>query len=495
MKFRHNLKTTSTDNLNDKLNTVGYDRDTLTPGILHIGVGNFHRAHEEYYTNELLNADPSQSQWGICGAMLLQSDEKLYRTLEKQGGLYTVTVCGHNGINICHEIGSLIDVIWAKENPEEIIDMIANPNIRIISLTITEGGYNIDRTTGEFDLDNESVMRDIKSPGTPGTVFGFLAEGLRRRRNAGGGPVTILSCDNLRHNGDITRKALMSFLQAQDEQLAEWVETNVTFPNSMVDRITPATLPEDVVRLNSMNGTDDAAPVYCEEFAQWVIEDKFVAGHPDWEQVGVEFTDDVTAYENMKLCLLNASHTLLSYPAYLCGYRKVDDAMLDENLAQLVRDFMNQDVTSCITPPGSTDIELYKETLMKRLRNSSVSDQIARLCSDGMSKFPTYIIPILKQMIEEGKDLSRMTYLFAAYRHYLKYRHDDNGAHFEISEPMMSPMDRVLAESEERLDFLTLPAFAGANPAQSEQFKALYNEMADSIYHHGAMATLKSLQD
>lgn len=495
MKFEKSIKTTSIDELNDKLNTVGYDRENVTAGILHIGVGNFHRSHEEYYTNELLNIDPSQSGWGICGAMLLPQDEKLYRALESQGGLYTVTLCGCNGINICHEIGSLTELIWAPENPQAIIDRIADPNIKIISMTITEGGYNLDRKSGKFNMENDAIRADIENPSSPHTIFGFLAEGLRRRRDTGGGPVTLLSCDNLQHNGDTLRFALTSFLEAQDPSLIEWVDKNVTFPNSMVDRITPATSPEDVKRLNKMNSTNDLAPIYCEEFSQWVIEDKFAAGRPEWEKVGVMFTDDVTAYENMKLNLLNASHTLMAYPALLCGYRKVDDAIRDERILKLVRDFMDSDTGPHIQAPGNMDLECYKQTVLERFGNNSVSDQITRLCSDGLSKFPVYIIPNLKKMIDENGDLTRIAYLIAAYRHYLKYGHDDNGITFEVNEPCMKDEDYMHITNEDPIDFLKLSIFNGLGLEQHDNFKSLYNQMVTSIYHNGAMTTLEQINN
>lgn len=312
--------------------SYNYNREQVKPGILHIGVGNFHRAHEEYYTNLLLD-DVSQQAWGICGAMLLPGDEHLYKALKKQKNEYTLTVCGRNGKDEAYRIGSLVELIWGIENPEAVIAKIADKDIRIVTLTITEGGYNIEKATGEFILEDESVKHDLQNPQTPKTVFGFVAEGLRRRKAAGNGPVTILSCDNLQHNGNTARKAFSAFFQAQDTELAAWTAENVTFPNSMVDRITPATRPDDIIRLNTKNGTYDEAPVYCEDFIQWVIEDNFIAGRPAWEKVGAEFTDDVTAYENMKLSLLNASHTLLSYPSFLSGYRKVDDAIHDERIA------------------------------------------------------------------------------------------------------------------------------------------------------------------
>ena len=469
-----------------------YDRNGIKAGILHIGVGNFHRAHEEYYTNRLLEY-PDQQEWGICGAMLLPGDERLYRILKRQDCEYTLTVCGRDGHDEAYRIGSLVGLLWGVEDPEAVLDKIADRDIRIISMTITEGGYNIEKSTGEFMFSDRDVQHDLENPQSPRTVFGFIAEGLRRRMTAGNGPVTILSCDNLQHNGNTARKAFTSFIQAQDKELALWVKDNVTFPNSMVDRITPATRPEDVIRLNEKNGTDDNAPVYCEDFIQWVIEDDFIAGRPAWENVGVEFTSDVTGYENMKLSLLNASHTLLSYPSFLSGYRKVDDAMHDERIAKFVRTFMDKDITPYVPAPGNTDLDLYKQTLIERFGNRSVSDQISRLCFDGISKFPVYVMPNLIKMIRDHADLTRVAYLIAAYRHYLKYRTDDNGAVFEIAEPWMTKEDETLTASDNPMDFLGLSAFKSTDLKHSPEFVKKYTDMVEAIRSKGAMATLETI--
>ncbi len=469
-----------------------YNREQIKPGILHIGVGNFHRAHEEFFTNRLLE-DPTQQNWGICGAMLLPGDEYLYKALKKQANEYTLTVCGRDGNDEAYRIGSLVELIWGVEDPEGIITKIADKDIRIITLTITEGGYNIEKASGEFMLDDEKVKHDLLQPHSPITTFGFIAEGLRRRKAAGNGPVTILSCDNLQHNGNTARKAFTSFIKAQDEELAAWVNENITFPNSMVDRITPATRPDDIIRLNAKNGTDDAAPVYCEDFIQWVIEDNFIAGRPAWENVGAEFTQDVTAYENMKLSLLNASHTLLSYPSFLSGYRKVDDAMHDERIAKFVRTFMDVDITPYVPAPGNTDLELYKQTLIERFGNRSVSDQIARLCFDGLSKFPVYVMPNLIKMIAGHADLTRVAYLIAAYRHYLKFKTDDSGVAFDVAEPWMNADDEKLINSDDAVDFLGLSAFRSTDLKAAGEFVPLYLKMTNAISEQGAMAVLESI--
>lgn len=476
------------------METVDYQYQTknITSGILHIGVGNFHRAHQAFYTNALLEYQ-DQNEWGICGVSLMPSDKKIVDSLKSQDLDYTLTVCGRDGHDQVHKIGAIQELIAGYENPKDVINKISESSIKIISLTITEGGYNLNKETGNFILENEKIQYDIQNPTEPNTVFGFIAEGLRKRRDLGNGGITILSCDNLQHNGNTAKKAFTTFIEAQDSTLAEWVNLNVTFPNSMVDRITPATTDQDKERLNKNSGINDQAPVYCEDFIQWVIEDNFIAGRPAFERVGVEFTDDVTAFENMKLSLLNASHTLLSYPSFVKGYRAVDQAMQDKDITSLVRDFMNIDITPFVEVPKGIDLELYKQTLIERFSNKAVSDQVSRLCFDGISKFPVYIMPNAIKMIENGKDLARIAFLIAVYRHYLKYQIDDKGNAYQIAEPWMTKEDEQAIASDVVMQFLELSAFKSADLKKSEEFIELYLQFTLKIKEQGVDSVLKSI--
>ena len=469
-----------------------YQRKNIKTGIVHIGVGNFHRAHQQYYTNLLLE-NKDQQQWGICGIALLPSDEKIVKDLRSQNLDYTLTVCGRDGKDEIYKIGSLNELIWGIEDPKAAIAKIAESSVKIISLTITEGGYNLDKETNEFDLKENQIQHDLENPTTPKTVFGFIAEGLRQRKNNGAGSITILSCDNLQHNGNTARKAFTTFIEAQDKDLAVWVKTNATFPNSMVDRITPATTAEDIERLNKKSDWNDKAPVYCEDFIQWVIEDQFIAGRPEWEKTGVEFTNDVTAFENMKLSLLNASHTLLSYPSFLKGHHKVDQAMQDKDIVHLIQDFMDIDITPYVPAPENTDLDDYKHTLIGRFSNHSVSDQVSRLCFDGVSKFPVYIIPNLIKMINDNQNLTRMAFLIASYRHYLKYKVDDNGSSYEIGEPWLTPEDQILIQSDEPIDFLGLSAFKSIDLKNVNPFIKLYTHFVGAIKDKGVTPVLESI--
>ena len=438
-----------------------FERKDIRAGIVHFGVGNFHRAHLEYYTDCLIRQGGSAG-WGVCGAMILPQDERLYNALKSQEGRYTLTAFAPNGEVETGYIDSLVNVYWGVKEREEILSLIASPEIRIITLTITEGGY---------DIETENARHDVECPSEPLTAFGYIAEGLRRRM-AAGLPVTILSCDNLQHNGRVAQKSFMTFFERQDFALAQWAKDNVTFPSCMVDRITPATRPEDIERLNAMNGTDDKAPVYCEDFIQWVVEDKFIAGRPAWEKVGVQFTDDVTPYENIKLSLLNASHTLLSYPAWLMGYVKVDAAMRDPRILELVRDFMNIDITPLVVVPSDVDIEAYKAKLIDRFSNPAISDQVSRLCGDGLSKFAVYVVPNLGRMLAEGRNTDRVAYLLASYRKYLRGSVCDGD--YEIFEPCMTQEDKALICSSEPLDFLMLTPFKSLGLAGYAAFVEKY---------------------
>ncbi len=425
-----------------------YDRAGVTPGIVHFGVGNFHRAHLEYYTNLLLE-DKSQSNCAVFGAMIMPGDGRLYDALKKNAGEYNLTTCEPSGNTATYRIGSLVGLCWGEENPEPIIAQIASPETKIITLTITEGGYKVD-----FDR--------------PRSVFWYVAEGLKRRK-AAGLPITILSCDNLQHNGVTAQKAFMSYFRAKCPDLAEWAEDNVTFPNSMVDRITPATLSGDI--------TD----VRCEDFIQWVVEDRFIAGRPAWENVGVQFTDDVTPYENMKLSLLNASHSLLCYPAYLEGFRKVDEVLADSRYRSLIRTFMDVDVTPYVPAPAGIDLEDYKATLLRRFSNAAISDQVSRLCGDGIAKFEVYIVPTLSRMLRDGRDTKRLAFLIASYAKYLVTARTESGEAIDIFEPHVTAADSALLEriggdsSPDALNgFLSLSAFDSLGLRDNADFLRQY---------------------
>lgn len=471
---------------------ITYDRKEITPGILHFGVGNFHRAHEEYYTNLLL-AHADQKDWGICGALIHERSQEKFQKLKEQEGCYGLTVFGRRGQDEYYQIGSLVELLWGVEDPKALIYKIADPRIRILSLTITEGGYNLDSKTQEFDYENPNIRHDLENPSKPRTVFGYIAAGLSKRMVSQAGPITILSCDNLRHNGDVCRRSFQAFFERADTELSEWAKENVSFPNSMVDRITPATLPEDIERLGKINGHEDRVPVYCEDYVQWVIEDRFPAGRPAWERVGVEFTDDVSKYESMKLALVNSVHQMMSFPGFMAGYRKVDEAVADARIERLLRNYMELDVIPYLDPPPHTDLKLYGEIFLERLKNKMVSDQIARLCYDAANKNPVYIIPRMTTLIKEKGDLSRITLFAAAYRLYLQRGLDDRGVSYIVEDPGLTEKDYQLIRSGDPVDFLHISCFAAFGLADSPEFVKWYCKNCQDIETKGVMATVEGL--
>lgn len=342
-------------NVTSSVQLPDYNPLDIKNGIVHFGVGNFFRAHEALYIDEILKAEPT---WGIVGVGLTSSDHssKKAAMFKVQDCLYSLTECAPTGQRSVRIIAALRDYLLAPQEPEKVLEHLSNPDIRIVSMTITEGGYNINEATGEFDLDTPSVQNDLKTPEKPQTVFGYVVEGLRRRRNAGVKAFTIMSCDNLRHNGDVARKAFLGFARARDPELAAWIEQNATFPNAMVDRITPTVTAEIAQQLNTESGLDDTLPVVAEDFHQWVLEDNFANGRPDLARVGVQLVSDVTDYEHVKIRMLNASHIMLSFPAILLGYAHVDQAVKDPALKGNVENFLTRDVIPTLKAPQGVDL-------------------------------------------------------------------------------------------------------------------------------------------
>ena len=316
------------EQLPDYIAKPGYAACQLRQGIVHIGVGGFHRAHQAIYTAALLNQG-RDLDWSICGVGLRAEDRAMRDALAGQDYLYTQVVLADEPDTEVRVVGAISGMLLAEDGTQTLIDKLAHPSTRIVSLTITEGGYCMDDSTGEFNFKLPLIQHDLQHPGDPRSVFGFLLAALAKRRAAGTGPFTVMSCDNLPHNGQVTRKALLAYAALVDEELHGWIAEHVSFPNAMVDRITPMTSTAHRAALLAEHGVEDAWPVVCEPFLQWVLEDKFVAGRPAWEDVGVQFTDDVTPYEEMKIKLLNGSHLALTYLGFLKGYRFVHETMAE----------------------------------------------------------------------------------------------------------------------------------------------------------------------
>ena len=368
--------------LNPAVALPHYDPRHLTPGIVHFGVGGFHRSHEAMYIDRLLNAG-GHEDWAICGVGVLPIDARMRDALAAQDHLYTLVTRSPGGQEEARVIGAIVDFLYAPDSPEAVIERLAHPATWIVSLTVTEGGYFINNETGEFDASGEEIGHDLTPGSVPITVFGLITEGLRLRRLRGLEPFTVLSCDNMQGNGQVTRRALTAFARLKDPELGEWMEGNVAFPSSMVDRITPVTTDETRREIGAAYGLDDAWPVVAETFAQWVLEDHFPLGRPALETVGVQLVGDVEPYERMKLRLLNASHQAMGYLGLLAGYTFVHEACQDPRFVEFLLGYMTREATPTLRPVPGVDLGTYRRELIERFASSAVQDTLARLVVDG----------------------------------------------------------------------------------------------------------------
>ncbi|MFD2741125.1 mannitol dehydrogenase family protein [Sulfitobacter aestuarii] len=391
-----------------------YERADLSPGILHIGMGNFHRAHQAAYLDRLFNLGIDHD-WAIVGAGIMPFDAARRAALAPQDWLNTVVELSPETY-AARVTGAMID--FCPIDAQAIIERIADPAIRIVSLTITEGGYFIDAVTGQFDAAHADIRHDAAMPDAPITVFGILLAGLRLRKGKGHPPPTILSCDNIPENGHVARQALAGLAALISDELHDWIMDQLAFPNSMVDRITPATSEAKRAMVADIFGVEDAAPVVCEPFTQWVMEDNFPLGRPALEKVGVQFVNDIAAFETMKLRILNASHAALSYPAALMGFDCVHDAVADRDIADWIGQLMRDEVIPLLAPIPGVNYRDYLATCLDRFANPEVRDTIARLCQDGSNRQPKFILPTISEALAAGRPLDGLALEVALWCRY-----------------------------------------------------------------------------
>ncbi len=363
-----------------------------------------------------------------------------------------------------------------------MLERLAEPSIGIVSMTITEGGYRIAEETGQYDLGDAMIAKDLADPRAPRTVFGVLTEAMRRRRDRGIGGVSVVSCDNLRHNGETAELALTSHAHAVDPGLADWIRENVSFPNSMVDRIVPAATPELVDDVARTWGLPDRLPVLAETHLQWVIEDRFMAGRPELERVGVSFRDDVWEFEELKSRILNASHVMLCYPALLLGYSLVDEAIRDPDLARYITTFLARDVQPQLAAPAGVSVTDYADEVLRRFRNAAIGDQLTRIAGDGAAKLPTYISPPTAALVRQNDaDTRRIALFLASYRKYVRQLAAQGDETLAAAEPNLTPPDRrlLLAPAPERA--LASTFLAGFGLAGHDRFTAELRHAAEAI--------------
>ena len=467
-----------------------YDRSAVTTGIVHFGVGGFHRAHQAMYLDRLMN-DGKALDWGICGVGTMPSDERMKEALKGQDCLYTLVVKDPDGHLEPRVIGSIIDYLFAPDDPQAILDRMADSTTRIVSLTITEGGYHVNQVTGEFDPTDEALQADIADGSSPRSVFGFVTAALKARRERGIEPFTVMSCDNLPGNGDVARKMISSFAQLQDPELAAWMEQSVSFPNCMVDRITPVTAPEDVTRLAEEIGIADAWPVVCEPYIQWVLEDHFPAGRPDFAEVGVQVVENVVPYELMKLRLLNASHQSLCYLGYLAGYRYAHEVAQDPLFVEFLLAYMEREGSPTLPDVPGVDLDAYRHELIHRFANPEVKDTLARLCAESSDRIPKWLVPVIMENVRSGGEIECSALVVASWARYAE-GHDEQGNPIDVVDRFKDKvMAAAAAQSTDRLAFLRDRDFFGGL-VDDQRFTDLYVAALESLHEKGARVTLES---
>ena len=388
------------EHVNPSVAIPSYDRTAVSSGIVHFGVGNFHRSHQAAYLDQLLELGVGGA-WGICGVGLLPGDARMRDALRSQDLLYTLVLKATDGTVTPRVIGSLRDYLYAPDEATAVLRKLAQPATRIVSLTVTEGGYVLDDATGEFRADDPAVVADLES-GHPMTVWGYVVAGLARRREAGVPPYTVMSCDNLPGNGRAARTATVGFARLLDEKLADWIDANVAFPDSMVDRITPVTTDADRAWVSENLGIDDAWPVIAEPFVQWVLQDRFPLGRPPLERAGVTMVGDVGPYERMKLFLLNGTHQALSYVGAMLGHVYVHEAVGDPLVAGFVRAYLTTEALAAVPALPGVDLGAYIETVLDRFANPAIADTIERLVTDGSARIPKFVLPVVRNTLAGG---------------------------------------------------------------------------------------------
>lgn len=482
------LSNASLGSLPANIRVPTYDRRRVGQKIAHIGVGGFHRAHQGVYNDDLFQQN-GPSEWGLCGVGLLPADSRIGDVLRSQDFLYTIVERSAAG-DTARVIGSIQNFLHAPSDPNAVLEKLASPDTAIVSLTITEGGYYVHQGTGAFDAEHPDIKHDLAHPHEPKCAFGYLAEALERRQHRGLAPFTIMSCDNLQGNGDMVKRMLLSFIELRDPKLKNWLEKNGTFPNSMVDRITPATTDEHRALVRENFGIDDDWPVMTEPFRQWVIEDHFVSGRPSWEQVGAQFTSDVLPYEKMKIRLLNASHQAICYIGMLQGYEFAHQAMADPRISNLMRSMMDVEVTPIVPPVPGIDLAQYKSTLIERFANPAIRDTLARLGTEGSARIPKFVVPSISEELQRSGPIKLLSLTVASWFRYLS-GNDDAGKPMPMNDPMLPQLqEAAIAGKKDPRPLLAMRQLFSEELVTNPRFVKEVGDALASFYDKGAAATL-----
>jgi mannitol 2-dehydrogenase len=466
----------------------GYRQGSLTPGIVHFGVGNFHRAHQAVYLDSLFNLGLDHD-WALIGAGVRANDEDMRRKLLGQDYLTTV-VEQEAGRTSARVTAAMIDFLPVGDLAA-ISETLADPKIRIVSLTVTEGGYYIDPASQRFDLTHPDIVADSVNPEAPKTVFGLILLGLQLRKERGVEPFTVMSCDNIPGNGHVTQNAVAGLAGLISPELGKWVREAVAFPNGMVDRITPATGPRERDALEADFGIVDAWPVFCEEFKQWVLEDNFPAGRPALEKVGVQFVPDVAPFEHMKIRILNGGHATIAYPAGLLDIHFVHEAMEHPLVRAFLEKVEREEIIPIVPPVPDTDLGDYYKLIERRFSNPKIGDTITRLCLDGSNRQPKFILPSAADRLAAGKGVTGLALVSALWARYC-YGESDSGKVIPPNDPNWDRLTKLAKEARVRPEaWLSMTDIFGplaTNPA----YVAAFTTALSSLWARGTTATLEA---
>jgi fructuronate reductase len=465
-----------------------YDIGAVGVGIVHLGLGAFHRAHQAVYTDAILRREPG---WGICGVSL--KTPRVIAALTPQDGLYTVLEKGAEGTS-ARVIGAVREMLFLGTQRDRLIARIADPAVRVVTLTVTEKGYCHDPATGRLDLSHPDIGHDLAHPEAPVSAIGVLAAGLAARRAAAGGPMNVVCCDNLPHNGRTVEGIVTAFAQARDPALADWIGKHVAFPCTMVDRIVPATTVADVAEVGRRLGVGDAAPVVAEPYSSWVIEDRFRTARPPWEDAGAQIVADVAPFETMKLRLLNGSHSTLAYLGFLSGHEFIWQASADPLLATLVERLMTEEVMPTLVPPHGVDLPAYGAQLMLRFRNPALPHRTQQIAMDGSQKLPQRLLATVRERLAGGGSIAHLALAIAGWIRYASGT-DEHGKPIAVSDPLAARFAAIAAAAQGNAaqiaaGFLDLTEVFGADLAADAAFRRAVSRDVGSLFRDGVRRTL-----
>lgn len=476
---------TNVDQLPETIVTPRYDPDQHGVGIIHFGIGAFHRAHMAVYTDDALAADGGN--WRITGISLRSPG--IRDRLTPQNGLFTLVERSELGESY-RLIGSIKDVLVAPENCTEVLQRLVAPSTRIVSMTITEKGYLRDPASGTLMHEHPAICHDLEHPEQPQTMHGFVVEALNRRRKQGKDAFTLLCCDNLPANGTALKQVILEFAQRRDKNLADWIEAHTAFPSTMVDRIVPATTKGDIATTSAALGCLDQAPVICEPFSQWIIEDSMPQLRPAWEKFGVTFVPDVAPYEEMKLRLLNGSHSALAYLGYLGGFDYIHQVIADPDYLSFIQSMMHKEVIPTLQMPADVDLAEYCETLIKRFRNTTLKHRTWQIAMDGSLKIPQRLLDTIRDRIATEAPYPHLALAIAGWLRYVTGV-DETGNAIDISDPFAEKLRSIADQHADDIvayvkTVLQLQEIFGSDLSIDADFHKEIIYALERLYRHGA---------